>query len=344
MDPISSQQALLHELKAQRAAALAREVSMIARLPNNMANNMAGAGAVNLACAQRPGAPGDRYPNAHQYGAWASGPMRRREIELRLHNHPYANAYRQQASRTASNASSRTQSDAASSCGSYMQSPSMRPRDVEAGDVDAVAGLLSLSPLNSPALASCVDILATPDLKGIVHDIVRERQRPRVEAPPDMWLPAARGVHMLPPRTESASPKQTAGYASPRNPTPPMPVPPPTAGSSPPIRAPSPTPLTQQVLASWDPENLMGSPRLEPKASASAPSSDDAGHSASTPEDKPLGRGMGGAMGGGMGGMGTMLYSPKSNSSERHVSLARRPSLTCLDLLAQQGHQGHATS
>ena len=83
------------------------------------------------------------------------------------------------ASRTASNASTT----------SYQSS---RPASIHPGEASrdaACSGLLSLSPLNSPALAASVDVLATPDLIGIAMDSHRHKSAPPV-AP--LFLPAQR--------------------------------------------------------------------------------------------------------------------------------------------------------
>jgi len=64
---------------------------------------------------------------------------------------------------------------------SPLAAPSKQPRlarhDLESEGV--AAGMLSLSPLNSPALASCVSLLATPDLIAVAGT-----DRPSTDPPP----------------------------------------------------------------------------------------------------------------------------------------------------------------
>lgn len=105
---------------------------------------------------------------------------------------------------------------------------------------DAVAGLLSLSPLNSPCLASCIDMLGTPDLVGIA----RERAEPT-----QMWLPQSRIM--------------TKRAVEPAHPDPA------------PIPCPSPTPLTQDTMSTWEPADLMYDSPKESKPMASPLKADE---------------------------------------------------------------------
>lgn len=90
-------------------------------------------------------------------------------------------------------------------------------------DADVVEGLLSLSPLNSPQLATCVDMFTTPD----IADIIAERPQPKAAG--QFWVSASRA----PPREHS--------------------VPAPTSQGAPAVvPCPSPTPLTKESMSEWE--------------------------------------------------------------------------------------------
>lgn len=301
--------ALLQALKAQRAAALAREVSYMAQLPLGMnaipTGNHGGA-------------------NRTFQGAMV-GAIRQRQLEQqRMRYTPYTQLPNRMVP------VSRTTSSAESACTASWPSPkgpepmplkqaaeAAKQADAAAKQADAAAGLLSLSPLNSPQLASCVDLLSTPDLIGIAIDRGKRMANPMLT---QMWLPPARltGNPLPPPDRESGS-------------TPPPPLP---LDNTPLL---SPTPATPEVL-----DNL---PRVEMGRGEDAPSL--------TPEHESkrarLGSTQGSMLLKGAPAAGGMLLHhneprvpgppPSLVSSEQQpksIPMQRRPSLTMLDMLS--GH------
>jgi len=92
--------------------------------------------------------------------------------------------------------------------------PRLDPHDLES-EVSA-AGTLSLSPLNSPALASCVSLLGTPDLIAVAGT-----ERPSTDPPPLSLAadPAWTDARSSPP-CPSPTPGQSTGQVLPSGPTP----------------------------------------------------------------------------------------------------------------------------
>ena len=261
---------LLKHIKAQRAAALEREVSLLAQGPYpsmHASVNMLSQG--NPCLGGLAPALGQQHFAKQFSSAWEAGAMRRHQLQHAARPTPYARMPARPApvSRTDSNvSSSRTvTSDVASSSGG-MHPPGSSPRLLAAtDDVDAAAGLLSLSPLNSPALSKCIDLLATPDLIGIAGDRV-----PIPKAPLPLWQPAGskRSLDSNAPPTPRASSGLANGAMAmarmSRQPERNTPMTQPLAKPSCPSPTCSPTPLTQQVIGSWEPTSMMhvGSPLL----------------------------------------------------------------------------------
>ena len=164
----------MRQLKAQRMQALMREVSGLAAMPNR---TIQGNGFSLLGNGLRR--PGDASSNRRE-DSMGFGPQRR-DFSRNNSSRPYPPSEKVRGvsvSRTASTVS--------------RSSP---PPDFRESEDLAVAGLLGLSPLSSPQLASCVSLLPTPELLAAIE--------PSFDPPPPMSLPQQHLGHEAPPRLPS---------------------------------------------------------------------------------------------------------------------------------------------
>lgn len=218
----------LQALRQQRFAQLEREVAVIARNPTL---------GVNMAGQLRDAAVSAR--SLAGYGTWAAGPQRMREAG-RLVGRPAPYPPRRQQGQQAApvqrkeEPSRRQQEEQA-------DAPPPPPSQPPGALFAAAAGLLSLSPQNSPVLrpvnptlplpyspplsssmvaGELIDLLGTPEILGIA----REHGKPDAESSSSMWMLSARAPAAPPmpsPSLVSASSPSTATAWSPSvSPTP----------------------------------------------------------------------------------------------------------------------------
>ena len=277
-----SQVEVLKVLKAQRAAALVREVSMLARIPNP-ALGISGFPALG-ARAQHTQRTAPLQPLAAiGCGSGLGGPARRdvRRAQRKPYERPPPPIPLSVASRTASTVSH------------------CSLREEEASDLRCP----NLSPLNSPELRSCVSLLATPELIGIVVGDRRCSSPPSLSlsapAPPPPQLDASelRASLQNLANLDRACPTEPAGQPVEQS------WPQPSGLGSvglPSVPCPSPTPTTGQI---------------DPPRSGEVTSP--------TPERKPLYHYLN----------KTLLRG--GDRGDGSIELPRRPSLTCLDMLGE---------
>jgi len=166
---VRSLDAQINVLRSQRLAELQREVSYIARLPQQSAT-----GDRHVASLQGESERTQRLAGPG-YGAWAAGPIRRRHEDQRVAARaqaPYAPPSRPSQMlpahappRQALAGYGSSEFDRVRESGATAGLAIDRPRES-----DAAAGLLSLSPFNSPTLTASVDLLATPEIIGIARE------------------------------------------------------------------------------------------------------------------------------------------------------------------------------